>query len=205
MFDFKNLNKLKRSRQIMGVAVKYGLEYFIDRSKIGLLAKIRKRPKDYEMLTVPERLRLALEELGPTFIKFGQILSVRPDFLPPPFIKELEKLQDHVPSFSSFQSQKIIEQELIKPLDKLFKNFETKPTAAASLSQVHKAMLTNGKIVAVKVQRPDIKKVIELDLEILENLAGLLEKCLHDGWVYHPKLIVKEFKKAHEDVKRLEE
>ena len=196
MFDFRNLNKLKRSRQIMSVAVKYGFEYFIDRSKIGFLAKIRKSPKDYKMLTAPERLRLALEELGPTFIKFGQILSVRPDFLPPPFIKELEKLQDNVPSFGSFQSQEIVEQELIKPLGKLFKNFETKPAAAASLSQVHKATLLSGEIVAVKVQRPDIKEIIELDLEILENLAGFLEKRLHKGWIYRPKLIVKEFKKA---------
>ena len=80
----------------MVVLVKYGLDYFIDRSKMNLLAKIRKKPKDYQALTLPERLRLALEELGPTFIKFGQILSARPDFLPAAFIKELEKLQDQV-------------------------------------------------------------------------------------------------------------
>jgi len=139
---------------------------------------------------------LALEELGPTFIKFGQILSTRPDFLPPTFIKELEKLQDRVPSFSSFQAQKIIEKELNKPLEKLFKKFETKPVAAASLSQVHKAILTDNKIVAVKIQRPDIKETIELDLGILGNLAGFLENRLHNSWVYQPKLIVAEIKKA---------
>lgn len=196
MFDFRNLRKLKRSRQIMGVAVKYGLDYFIDRSKINLLIKIRKRPKDYQLLTLPERLRLALEELGPTFIKFGQILSTRPDFLPPTFIKELEKLQDNVPPFDSFQAQEIVRQALNKPLDKLFKEFRTKPIAAASLSQVHKATLLNGEIVAVKIQRPNIKETIELDLNILEDLAGLLENRFHNGWVYRPKLMIEEFKKA---------
>ncbi|OQX71140.1 hypothetical protein B6D52_02490 [Candidatus Parcubacteria bacterium 4484_255] len=175
MFNFKKLNEIKRSRQITHVIVRYGLDYLIDRSKIDFLLKTRKRPRNYQKLTMPERLRLALEELGPTFIKFGQILSARPDFFPPAFIKELEKLQDRVPPFSSFCAQKIIEKELNKPLEKLFKNFETKPVAAASLSQVHKAILFNNKIVAVKIQRPDIKEIIELDIKILEK--RFIGKC----------------------------
>ena len=174
----------------MAVLVKYGLDYFVDQSKI------RRKPKNYQALTMPERLRLALEKLGPTFIKFGQILSTRPDFLPPAFIKELEKLQDQVPVFDSFSAQKIIEQELNKPIDKLFKNFQSNPVAAASLSQVHKAVLPNGEIAAVKIQRPDIEEMIELDLEILENLAGILENRLNKGWIYRPKSMVEEFKKA---------
>lgn len=195
-FKFRNLRKLRRSRQIMAVLVKYGLDYFIDRTKIGILARIRKKPKNYKTPSAPERLRLALEDLGPTFIKFGQILSTRPDFLPPAFIRELEKLQDQVLAFDSFRAQEIIVQELTKPIDKLFKHFEVKPVAAASLSQVHKAVLPSGEMVAVKIQRPDIKETIELDLEILEDLAGLLENHLHNGWVYHPKLMVTEFEKA---------
>jgi len=195
-FKFKNLRKIKRSRQIVAVLVKYGLNYFLDRTKIGILAKIGKRPKNYETLNTPERLRLALEELGPTFVKFGQILSTRPDFLPPDFIRELEKLQDQVLTFDSFQAQEIIVQELKKPIDKLFRHFESRPIAAASLSQVHKAVLISGKTVAVKIQRPDIKKIIDLDLEILEDLASLSENHLDNGWVYHPKLMVAEFKKA---------
>jgi len=198
MFNFRNLRQIKRSRQIMRVLVKYGLDYFIDRTKTGFWLKLKKRPKKYQKLTGPERLRLALEELGPTFVKFGQILSTRPDFLPPAFIQELEKLQDRVPPFNSFQAQKIVEKELNKPLEKLFKKFEAKPIAAASLSQVHKAILSNNEMVAVKIQRPDIKEVIKLDLEILENLAGFLENRLHNGWVYQPKLIVAEIKKAIE-------
>ena len=180
----------------MVVLVKYGLDYFIDRSKINLLAKIRKKPKDYQALTLPERLRLALEELGPTFIKFGQILSARPDFLPAAFIKELEKLQDQVSPFDGSDARKIIEQELDKPIGRLFKRFETKPVAAASLSQVHKAVLFNDEIAAVKIQRPNIRETVELDLEILEDLAGILENRVHNDWVYRPKLMVGEFKRA---------
>ncbi|MEA2064980.1 MAG: AarF/ABC1/UbiB kinase family protein [Patescibacteria group bacterium] len=193
---FENLRKFKRSRQIMVVLVKYGLDYFIDRSKINLLTKIKKNPKNYQALTLPERLRLALEELGPTFIKFGQILSTRPDFLPPTFIKELAKLQDQVPPFDSSEMQKVIKQEFNKSIDELFKKFEKKPVAAASLSQVYKAVTVNGEIVAVKIQRPNIKEIVKLDLEILEDLAGILENRLHNGWVYHPKLMIREFKNA---------
>ena len=198
MFNFKTWSQVKRSRQIISVLIKYGLDYFIDQAKISFWLKIKKKPKRFQELTPPKRLRLALEELGPTFVKFGQILSTRPDFLPPDFIKELEKLQDKVPPFSSFQAKKIIKKELNKPLEKLFKKFETKPIAAASLSQVHKAILPNNEVVAVKVQRPGIKEIIELDLKILEDLAGFLEDRLYNGWVYQPKLIVKELKKAIE-------
>ncbi len=196
MFNFKKLNEIKRSRQIMHVMVKYGLDYFIDRSKIGFSLKIRKKPRSYQKLAMPERLRLALEELGPTFVKFGQTLSARPDFIPPAFIKELEKLQDRVPPFSSFCAQKIIEKELNKPLKKLFKKFETVPVASASLSQVHKATLFNNEIVAVKIQRPHIKEIIELDIRILEKLAGFFENRIHNSLVYQPKLIVAEIKKT---------
>ena len=117
-------------------------------------------------------MRLALEELGPTFIKLGQILSTRPDFLPPAFIVELEKLQDSVLPFDNFQAQVIIRRELNQPLSKLFRSFETEPVAAASLSQVYKAVLPDGETVAVKVQRPRIKEIIDLDLEILNDLIG---------------------------------
>lgn len=189
-------NKLKRSRQIITVLVKYGLDYFIDRSKLKLLSRIKRIPKGYRTLSLPRRICLSLEELGPTFIKFGQILSTRPDFLPPAFIVELEKLQDEVPPFDSFQAKEIIEQELDEPTSKLFKEFCEIPIAAASLSQVHKATLPNGETVAVKIQRPDIRQLIELDLEILEDLAGFIDRRLGNGWVYHPKLMIKEFKRA---------
>ncbi|MCE5329459.1 AarF/ABC1/UbiB kinase family protein [bacterium] len=189
-------NKLKRSEKIIDVFIKYGLDYFIDRSKLKLLYRIKKIPKGYEAISLPKRVRLSLEELGPTFIKFGQVLSTRPDFLPPVFIRELEKLQDEVPPFDSFQAKEIIEKELGEPVEKLFKEFEEIPVAAASLSQVHKAILPNNEIVAVKIQRPDIKEVIELDLEILKDMAGFINRRSENNWIYHPKLMVEEFKKA---------
>ena len=189
-------NKLKRSKQIITILIKYGLDYFIDKSKIKLLARIKRIPKGYKTLSLPRRICLSLEELGPTFVKFGQILSTRPDFLPPAFIIELEKLQDEVPPFNSFQAKEIIEQELNEPTSKLFREFCEIPIAAASLSQVHKATLPTGETVAVKIQRPDIRQLIELDLGILEDLAGFVDRKLGNGWVYHPKLMIKEFKKA---------
>lgn len=168
MFNFKNWRKLKRSRQIIAVLIKYGLEFFLDRTKIEWLAKIGLRSRNYQSLTLPERFRLAWAELYPT----------------------------QVPSFDSFQAQKFIEQELNIPFDKLFKEFEMKPIATTSLSQVHKATLISGEIVAVKIQRPNIKETIELDIETLEDLAEILENMFHNGWVYRPKLMVEEFKKA---------
>jgi len=191
-----NYAKLKRSRQIITVLAKYGLDYFIDKSKTRLLERIKRVPKNYKFVSLPERIRLSLEELGPTFIKFGQILSTRPDFLPPDLIKELEKLQDQVPPFDSFTAKDIIKRELKKPIDELFKELNPVPIAAASLSQVHKATLLDGETVAVKIQRPDIKEVVALDLEILEDLVEIVDKRLGSGWVYHPKLMIKEFKRA---------
>ena len=189
-------SKLKRSRQVITILVKYGLDYFIDKSKLRLVSRIKKIPKDYQTLSLPKRVCLSLQELGPTFVKFGQILSTRPDFLPPDFIIELEKLQDEVLPFDSFLAREIIEQELGNPTSKLFKEFEEVPIAAASLSQVHKATLPNGKAVAVKIQRPDVEELIKLDLEILEDIAGFVDRRLGNNWVYHPKLIIGEFRKA---------
>ncbi|MBP8960383.1 MAG: hypothetical protein KBG40_08170 [Bacteroidales bacterium] len=195
MFRFNRLKKISRGRQIISVFVKYGIDYLIDQNKVSLLARIGKRRR-YDKSSAAEKFRMALEELGPAFIKFGQILSTRPDFLPPAFIKELEKLQDQSPPFDSNLAMKIIERELGKPVDVLFEKFEIVPIAAASLSQVHKAILSDGAIVAIKIQRPDIQETIELDLSILEDLAGLVENRLQNGWNYHPKLMVEEFKKA---------
>lgn len=187
-------NKLKRSKEIVNVFIKYGLGYLADKSK--LLNRIKKNSKNYEDINLPERVCLSFEELGPTFIKFGQILSTRPDLLPPIFIKELEKLQDKIPPFESSCAKKIIEHELGVSIEKLFKKFEENPIASASLSQVHKAVLPNDEIVAIKIQRPNIKEVIELDLEILKDLIGFINERSGNNWIYHPQLMIKEFKKA---------
>jgi len=124
---------------------------------------------------------MALVELGPTFVKMGQILSTRPDLLPVEFIRELEKLQDHVPPFAPAETEEIIQSELGAPLKEIFKSFEETPLASASLGQVHRAQLADGEDVVVKIQRPRIRKTIEVDLEIALHLATLMEKHLEGG------------------------
>lgn len=196
MLNFFKNSKLKRSQEILKIFFRFGLDYLIDRSEINFLLKLRGRSGKIDKLTPPERLRKALEELGPTFIKFGQILSTRPDLVPPEFVDELEKLQDKVEPFSTERAKKIVEEELGCSIEEVFANFSKQPVASASLSQVHKAKLKNGEEVAVKIQRPSIQRKIKLDLAILEKLAGSLEKRSHEGWVFHPKLMVREFKRT---------
>lgn len=191
-----NLDKVKRSRQIISVFMKFGLDYLFDVSRVNFITKIRNHRKGYEKLSNAERLRLAFEELGPTFIKFGQILSTRPDFLPPDYIHELEKLQDKVLPIETLRIRECIEKELNKPLNQVFKEFNEQPVASASLSQVHKAVLPNGETVALKIQKPGIRTTIEVDLSILESLADILEKRLRNGPFYSPKSIVAEIKKT---------
>jgi ubiquinone biosynthesis protein len=136
---------------------------------------------------------MALEDLGPTFIKMGQILSTRPDLLPVEFIQELPKLQDEVHPFSLSEIKDIILKELRKPVGQIFSHFEEQPLAAASIGQVHKAKTFDGQDVVVKVQRPGIQSTIQVDLEIMLHLADLMEKHL-EGWeIQHPVKIVEEF------------
>jgi ubiquinone biosynthesis protein len=146
--------------------------------------------------TTGERVRLFLEELGPAFVKMGQIASTRPDIVPAGIIKEREKLQDHVPPFSFEQVQQIMEEELGATGDTIFREFQAKPLAAASIGQVHYAVLHSGEPVAVKVQRPDIRNTIETDLEILQDLAQLAEKRLEWASRYQLGDIVEELAKS---------
>lgn len=121
-------------------------------------------------------LRRALEELGPTFVKLGQVLSTRPDLVPPDVLRELERLQDRVPPFPYEEAAAQIERELGRPIHQLFARFEPRPLAAASIGQVHAAQLPDGRPVVVKVQRPGIRRTIEADLALLMDLADLAER-----------------------------
>ncbi len=139
------------------------------------------------------RLREAFEELGPTFIKLGQVLSGRPDLITAVYANEFKKLQDEVPPFPFEEAKRIIESELGAPLESLFLSFEEVPAAAASIAQVHHATLADGTDVVVKVQRPDIQENIEQDIQILKGLAALIDKHIPEARVYNPTAIVEEF------------
>ena len=196
---------IERYRQILHIAFKYGFGELLDPLKIrrfieaGLRKFSRKRKEAVETFTVPERFRLALEELGPTFVKLGQVLSTRPDLIPLNFIEELTKLQNAVPPFPYSDVREIIKDETGKFPEEIFAVFEEKPIAAASIGQVHRARLKDGADVVVKVQRPRIRKTIEIDLEIMLHLSGLMERHLEELQVIRPSLIVEEFARALEE------
>lgn len=152
--------------------------------------------KEKETKTTGERIRLVLQELGPTFVKLGQIASTRPDLLPEEIIRELEKLQDQVPPFSFEEVRNIVQQELGDDLNKIFRQFADVPLAAASIGQVHQAILHSGEKVAVKIQRPNIANVIETDLEILQDLAILAERRLEWAARYQIRDMVDEFSRS---------
>ncbi len=159
---------------------------------------INRKPRDEQLqrLSRPERLRMAMEELGPTFVKLGQLLSTRPDFIPPEYLSELAQLQDKVPSFSYQEVVEIFVEETGKSPDDLFSHFNQTPLAAASIAQVHRARLEDGTEVVVKVQRPGIENVIAVDLEIIAHIAGLMEEHLEEVQGHRPTAIVHEFARS---------
>ena len=196
---------LMRYRQIIGIIVKYGFDNIIDamnidhyiESGLQLIPFVTVHEK-VERLSNNPRIRMTLEELGPTFIKMGQVLSSRPDLVPPDLLNELSKLQDHVPAFEFEQVTAIVASEFGKPCEKVFASIESTPFASASIGQVHRALLDNGKDVAVKIQRPGIRKTIEADLEIMLHLASIIENNIEEVAFFKPVKIVEEFAKTLE-------
>lgn len=190
---------LKRYRQIITVFAKYGFGDILDRVKlelnVRLSRKIRKKVSsdEIEYTSRAERMRYAFEELSGTFVKLGQMLSVRPDLVPPKFVDEFTKLQDTVKPFSAKQAVAEVESQLDSPLEQLFEDFDQTPLASASIAQVHRATTKNGHDVAVKIQRPAISNLIETDLNILSDLAKLIEKHIPESQLYNPVGIVDEF------------
>lgn len=191
--------RIGRLSQILDVLMKYGFGYLVDRTDLDRTALGRRifhpRSRKHNLWDMPTKVRLRkmLEELGPTFIKFGQILSTRPDLVPIDICKELSKLQDDVPPFPFAEVKIIIEGEFAKPLGEMFRHLSEKPRAAASLSQAHNGLLKTGEKVVVKVRRPHIERIIEQDLDILLQLARLAERHLEELRPYNPVMIVGEF------------
>jgi len=176
----RTIRHLKRYREIAQVFIRHGLGELVDLLELQPYLAfprrlVRQWREEAPPLGAPQRLRLALEALGPTFIKLGQVLSTRPDLIPPAYVAELSKLQDRVPPEPWETIRKQIESELEGSIEELFANLKEEPLAAASLAQVHAATLHDDTPVVVKVQRPDIEEVIAVDLEILQDVARLLE------------------------------
>jgi len=194
----RSVRHFQRYRQIAQVFMRHGFGELVDLLELQPYLSLpwrllrRERPAA-PPLGAPQRLRLALEELGPTFVKLGQVLSTRPDLLPPIYVAELVKLQDSVPPAEWELIKAQIEVELGAPLEELFAAFEPVPIAAASLAQVHAATLPDGTQVVVKVQRPNIQMTIETDLEILFDLARLFQARTPLGDIYNLPEIVEEF------------
>ncbi len=192
----KEVRDIKRFNEILLVLFEEGFDFLLSKIKLKHYIPITKRLglKKKDELKPEVMLRRTLERLGPTFIKFGQLLSVRPDLIPKEYSKELEKLQDNVPEFPFKDVKAIIEKEFGKSIEHLFLHFEKKPIASASISQVHKAILKNGDKVAVKVQRPEVKHLMETDIEIMFYFAGLLENNVENIRRFKPAKIINEFK-----------
>jgi ubiquinone biosynthesis protein len=165
-----------RLTEIAQVAVRHGFGYFFERHRLSDLLPWGTRIETPEPSTRGTRLREMLDELGPTFVKFGQLLSTRPDIVPPDVVAELRKLQDDVRPFSFAEARAVIEGELGLEVERLFLEFEETPIAAASIGQVHRAVLPNGDRVAVKVQRPGAPRQIEADLALLYQAARIAQE-----------------------------
>lgn len=196
---FKNL---KRVREIIRILVKYGFQELVSSSTLrtfvteeGRLFGFRTDPA-IRKNTTWERIRMAAEELGPTFIKLAQVLSNRPDMLPDPLIKEIEKLQDQVTPVPFSEIKNIVEKEYNQPIDDLFLEFNEIPIATASIGQVHKAILLNGDIVIVKVQRPNIKDKVEQDIAIIHDAVRRTNRYLKKQGVLNAKEIVSLFERT---------
>lgn len=192
------IRNLGRTREIVTVLLNHGFGDVVERLKLmGYLRwwrrVILRRPEPTPTLTVAQRIRLALEELGPTFVKFGQVMSTRPDLLPAALITELERLQEHVPPFSGVEARRILEQELGAPVEKLFARFDPQPLAAGSLGQVHRAWAHDGTPLAVKIRRPNVISDIERDLSLMSELALLIERHLPEAEVFDPVGLVAQF------------
>jgi len=196
--------RFKRYRQIVGVLVKYGFGQLMEQIRawqhINIQCRIFHRcDQRVAQLETGERIRLALQELGPTFVKMGQILSTRPDMVPRDIVKELEKLQEHVPPFPTQVAKEILRSELNRPIEEVFTSFDEEPVAAASLAQVHRATLVGGQKVAVKIQRPGIVDTIEADIAIMHSLAGVMERRIDEAQFLNPVGLIDEL---HSDIKR---
>lgn len=193
----------KRLREIVGVFIRHGFSDIVNKLPLHHFGVFFRRveflseaEKEKKTLSTAQRIRLAFEELGPTFVKLGQLLSTRPDILDTDYITEFKKLQDDVASFPFAQVEEVMKDELGLTISEMFSEFDKKPCAAASVAQVHMARLHSGEKVAVKVQRPGIAETIRQDVKIMYKLAYLIERNVEESELLDPVRIVEQFEKT---------
>ncbi|AXV37616.1 MAG: protein kinase [Methanobacterium sp. BRmetb2] len=200
MINFQRKIDYNRLNEIIRLFAKYKFHNLLGESKLkgsfwrGLF---KRYDADIDLdASAPERLRMVFEELGPTFVKLGQMLSTRPDLVGHKMADEFAKLQDDAKPFDFKIVKSTIEKELGKPLDLLFSNFNSEPVAAASIGQVHRAFLIDGTEVAIKIQRPGIQEIVDKDLVIMHHMAGLINKTIPSMRIFNIPVIVDEFEKS---------
>ncbi len=205
LFTRKGRLRFARYRDILFTLLAHGFGEIVYQTGLGralrLVRRLSRRARAGQKqrsgeLTTWERIRMATEDLGPTFIKLGQILSNRPDLIPRGLQVELEKLQEQVPAFSAREATSLIEEELKQPVQEVFREFEREPVAAASIAQLHRAVLPTGERVAVKLQRPGLLDLVNVDVDILRELAGLVERYIPASHSIGPEDLVDEFERA---------
>jgi ubiquinone biosynthesis protein len=194
---FQDLNRL---RQVASIAARYGFADWVDRSgvlrRLGLSDKALVSEESTRSFSTAQRFRMMLAELGPTFVKLGQVLSTRADLLPSEFVEELASLQDRAPEVTLSEIEQQIEAAFDAPISKLFAHFEATPLAAASIAQVHRATLHTGEPVVVKVQRLHIAELIRADMSVLRSIAKLIDAAAQNSLVVSPTGIVDEFERS---------
>ncbi|MEK6262472.1 MAG: AarF/ABC1/UbiB kinase family protein [Planctomycetota bacterium] len=196
---FRLLRNLGRTSEIVTVLLNHGFGDLVDR--IGLRnfwyrwrrLFSRKPSEPVRHLKLVERVRLTLESLGPTYIKFGQVMSTRPDLVPHGMLNELKRLQENVPPFSSEEAVERVEHELGRPLAELFASFDRVPLAAGSLGQVHRAVNFDGTLLAVKIRRPGAVRNVERDLSLMHEIAVLIERHIAEARIFDPVGLVNHF------------
>lgn len=188
-----------RLRTIVGVFASHGFQNIIERAQLGrfLLKRILSET-DWERYSVAERLRMGFEQLGPTFVKLGQLLATRPDLIPEDFILEFKKLHDQVAPVPFEEIKPILQNQYGEDYNQIFRYVEETPLASASIAQVHRATLADGSQVVLKIQRPGIVHIINDDLNVLYTIAALLEKYVPESKLFSPQTIVDEFFKTLE-------
>ncbi|MEX0950797.1 MAG: AarF/UbiB family protein, partial [Gammaproteobacteria bacterium] len=192
----------KRLRDISAVLIRYGFSDAVQR--MGLASALDKlgetlhwkEVEDLAQMRTAQRIRAALQDLGPTFIKLGQLMSTRVDMFPPDWIDEFEQLQDHVAPVDYAELHKQLTEDLGKPPELLFADFDPEPLAAASIAQVHRATLKNGDEVIVKVRRPGIDEVVGADLRLLQRLAHIAQENISEAARYRLPQLVKQFRRS---------